>query len=335
MIKLLIITLLLIVAIRAEEIGVPYVEEKQGLIQSAVLAPDWNSFYTLKDDLVTKWQLSPIKKLLSFETSIDYKKGSVGYQINVSNDNKRVILYSSKEIQLWDIQSQKHLKTVKENLYSGVRSKYGFLTIGEKNVLRIWDDKSLTLENSIDFNEFIDGPAYSMLNGDNILIVNYFDNAISFDLNTLKIIDMVRGSWDGFDQLDVDMNTFTTKVKNKYSDKFNPYNFYLYMKDIGKTRLQETISSYKGSTNSNEIVLLKFFDNYRFAKASLEKSGKFKKRLYHLYQFDNTIILRFGSTFTGAGNFKKYVKMKTKDGKILPINNATFKEYNKNINLKD
>ena len=232
--KLLLVSLLLILAVdlfgaEYEEIGIPYIEKNTGLIDSAVLAPDGNSFYTLKNDLVTHWQLSPMRRIISFKTNIKNDENRlIKYQINLSNDNKRVILYSTKEIQLWDIQSKKHLKTVKEDLYSGVRSKYGFLTIGEQNVLRIWNDKSLILENTISFNTFTDGPAYSMLNGDNILIVNYFDNAISFDLSTLKIIDIVRKPFDNFDQLDVKLNTFTTKVKNKYSDKFNSFNFYYY-----------------------------------------------------------------------------------------------------------
>jgi len=43
--------------VASEEIGIPYIKKGTGLIDSAVLAPDGNSFYTLKGNLVTRWQL--------------------------------------------------------------------------------------------------------------------------------------------------------------------------------------------------------------------------------------------------------------------------------------
>ena len=55
------------------------------------------------------------------------------------------------------------------------------------------------------------------------------------------------------------------------------------------------------------------------------------------FQFGNEWLLqRKGSNeFMGSENIRKYLKMKTKDGKIVPMNDATFEKYNKQINLKD
>ena len=351
MIKLL-ITLLLVIAVRAEEIGVPYVEKKQGLIQSAVLAPDGNSFYTLKDDLVTKWQLSPIKKLLSFETSIVYQSHSDEYQINVSKDNKRVIHYSLKEIQLWDIENKKHLKTVKENLSLGASSQYGFLALTKSNMLHIWDDKDLTLLKTIKIEHDYEWEgarySYNMINGNNMLFINYVVDGLFFNLDTLKIVDTISNITDEDNKIrnayGHTISKYRQKYMNKYANKFNPYLWRTYMKFIWEERYFSTISSYALLTSNdtkfkNEIALYKLSNNsqYFFAKVFFNQEGKHKRKLYRFYQFKDAWVLMDirKQYFTGAGNIKKYVKMKTKDGKIIPINNATFKKYNKNIDLKD
>lgn len=167
----------------SEEIGALYIQDER-FRGDAVLSPDGNGFYTLKDDLVTQWQISPVKKLLSFKTGIvDF--GPSAYQINVSNDGQRIILYSPKtnEIQLWDVKTMKHLKTIKEDLQLVTGSKYGFISLTKDNHVHVLNDKDLTLIKNIDtglkdctYPVSDEGDpiiancrGYGMTNGDNVL----------------------------------------------------------------------------------------------------------------------------------------------------------------------
>lgn len=330
----------------AEEIGRPYIDNDNGFIHSAVLAPDGNSFYSLKDDLVTKWQLSPIKKLLSFRTGIVNFARYKGYQIQVSGDNKRIILYSFKEIQLWDIKSKEHLKTIKEDLTLGTSSKYGFLALTKDNYLHIWSDKDLKLLKTMKINrddKYSDNILpYNMINGDNILCINYSLDGLFLDLDTLKVIDTFSNDTEEDRKIQRFKISKDKQVYgDKYASKYYPNIWDTYMRYIWYERHFSTFSSVKylrirDKTRTSEIVLYKPRDRseYRLQKSFINKHGEKKKTAYSFYQFDDTWILhdkrkRF---FTGSGNIRKYLKMKTNDGKIIPMNDITFKTYNK---LKD
>lgn len=327
-----------------QKIGVPYIGEDTGLVDSAVLAPDGNSFYTLKDNLVTQWQLTPLEKLHSFKTNImTYDaNGKAEYKINIniSNDNKRVILYSPKEIQLWDIKSKKHLKTnkFKDYVSSGVRSKYGFLTIGENNILTIWNDENLTCKKEIWFNYFIRFKPFHMFVGDNILIVSYgISDLIYFNLDTFKLEYSTRTQENLHELFKVKMSEFSTRIEKRYPHKFNSYALYWYLKRLSYWNLR-TMSSHKEiHDNYTYEVTLRKSTNYIFIKSFLDESGKFKKQFYTFYQFDDAGILidKRKKYFMGSRDFKKYLEMRTKDGEVVPMNDATFKQYNQKINLKD
>ena len=100
-----------------EEIGKPFIEKGQGLVKSAVLDPDGEHFYTLKGETVTKWQLEPIKKVYSFKTGVEPAIFSIGYQISVTPDSKKMILRSMDTIVLLDLENKKIIKSVKEKTF--------------------------------------------------------------------------------------------------------------------------------------------------------------------------------------------------------------------------
>lgn len=348
--KVLMMTILPVLLIgkesnNSEVIGIPILNFEQGvgLVDSAVLAPNAESFYTLKEDLVTHWQLTPLKRLSSFRTNIKFHTNKRNdYQISTSTDNKRIILYSDKEIQLWDVKTKKHLNTVpiKELLFSLQRSKYGFLTMDKENILCIWNDENLTLKKSISFDKFVvpksffeyyDSRPFNMLNGSNILITNYLEGVLFFNLDTFELLHQFNRN-NNSQLLDLKY------IAEQYSGKFkNSYLYHKYIKQINELKLPklETVSFFKKSTNfTNELILLNTFDKYQFVKVFLSKSGKLKKHLYSFYQLDDAAVL-IKKSFMGSGDFKKYLKMRKKNGEIAPINNATFKKYNKVINLKD
>ena len=346
--RMLLVVLFFCVGIFAqEEIGVPYIPKGISQIDSAVLAPDGKSFYTLKDELVTQWQLSPLEKLLSFKTEIVYQNRPVGYQINVSNDNQRIILYSLEELQLWDIKSKKHLKTIKENISLGTSSKYGFLILTGDNQLQIWSDKDLTLLKTIkikhDYEYIGNSYPYNMINGDNILFINYLEDGLFFDLDTLKVVDKITHVTDEDNKIrrlhSHEISKYKQVYMDKYSEKFNFYIWRTYMRFIWYQRYFSTLSSYISPIKKDEITLCKLSDKsqYIFTKLFLNEKRNPKREMYYFYQFDDAWILINGrhKFFTGSENIKKYLKMKIKSEEIVPMNDTTFKKYNRQIKLKD
>ena len=141
------ILLLLILALglfgaESEEIGKPYVDKSEGFIQSAVLAPDGESFYTLKGDLITQWQLSSLKRLNSFKIDIDSKVGRFGYQISVTSDGKKMILRSSEDIMFVNLDNNNLNKKIKYDSDMGVISGTTFISISSKD-RKVTDRKSV------------------------------------------------------------------------------------------------------------------------------------------------------------------------------------------------
>ena len=363
-ILLVLILALGLFGVESEEIGLPDFEkpligEAKWFIQSAVLAPDGESFYTLKGDLVTQWQLSTIKKILSFKTGIiDIKRP--GYQINISNDGKRIILYSLQEIQLWDIKSKKHLKTIKEDLSLGTGSKYGFISLTKDNQVHVWSDKDLTLLKGIDtavkkcyysmtdYEAIKKCRALNITNGDNILALIYSDRGLFIDLDTLKIIDeffqyKVEGNEIRFPNSD-EKSKQEQVYTDKYADKF--------VGVFAQARTYPRSTLKTGSTAFSSIKLLSTMNGqkskamtlfkigtegeYHIIISFLNERGETKRQIYTFYQFDDGWILldHKNNFFTGSENMRKYLMM-FKDGKYIPMNDETFEKYNKQIDLKD
>ncbi|MBN2816627.1 MAG: hypothetical protein JXQ67_08080, partial [Campylobacterales bacterium] len=61
------------------------------------------------------------------------------------------------------------------------------------------------------------------------------------------------------------------------------------------------------------------------------------KKAYGLHQYKNgELIINRHSTFEATSpQIIKYLKMKTQDGSVVPMNEATFKKYYTEINLRD
>ncbi len=370
------ILLLLVLALglfgaEPEEIGKPYVQGKpfQG---DAVLSPDGNGFYTLDGDVVTKWQISPVKKLLSFKTGIEDFKAPVyqitmtsegrivgsglgadsRYKISASNDGQRIILYSPKtnEIQLWDVKTMKHLKTIKEDLQLGTGTKYGFVSLTKDNQIHVWNDKELTLIKNMDTtltectyrvsdDESAVGKcrAFGITNGDNLLSISYSDRGLFIDLDTLEIIDTFFNG----------LYPYSVKHRmagGKYSDKFvgeSAQNRANRQVTDNPKKFEHTFSSLRKLSKINgkkdgDLALISQ-SGYGFVDSSFDEEGKVNKKAYLFYQWgDEWVLINYiDGFFSGSDNIKKYLKMKTKDGKIVPMNDATFEKYNKQINLKD
>lgn len=94
----------------SEEIGVPYFDRDQGLIDSAVLSSDAKSFYTLKDNYFIHWSLSPLKKLQQWELSLaplePMKKVKNHRDVYLLNDETKVLIISRDELILYDLKTK-------------------------------------------------------------------------------------------------------------------------------------------------------------------------------------------------------------------------------------
>ncbi|HQS65710.1 MAG TPA: hypothetical protein PLM93_00805 [Sulfuricurvum sp.] len=94
-----------------EEIVEPYFDLEQGMIDSAVLATDGKSFYTLKDNYFIHWSLSPLKKLQQWELPLvpleHIAQAKNHRDVYLLNDETKVLIISRDELVLYDLKSQK------------------------------------------------------------------------------------------------------------------------------------------------------------------------------------------------------------------------------------
>jgi len=73
---------------------------------------DGNNMYTYSDGLVTIYETNPMKKVSSFHIEPDKSFRDNGQKIFVTKDKKRIIFYTRRYLQLWDIQTEKLLKKI-------------------------------------------------------------------------------------------------------------------------------------------------------------------------------------------------------------------------------
>lgn len=125
-------------SLNAEEIGIPYFSKSKGQINSAVLAPDGISFYTLKNEVISKWQLSPFKNLNTFPLKTNEELRKEYKDIYITSDGKKIVVRSLSSLMLWDIKKEKLIKSIKYKSLNAVTDGNRLFTI-EKNGELIYD----------------------------------------------------------------------------------------------------------------------------------------------------------------------------------------------------
>ena len=146
-----------------DEIGIPAI--KDNIIESAVLNTSGKSFYTLKDERLTYWNLSPLKKLKVWEISKP-KVEHMGRDIYFIDNYTKVLLLSDIEFMIYNLQTNEIEKKVKfksfqakkhENyIYSfSVKEKIESHEYGDQYIiiLDVWDAKTLEKIKSINISE--------------------------------------------------------------------------------------------------------------------------------------------------------------------------------------
>lgn len=318
----------------SEEIGVPYFDQILGP-DSAILSNTTEKLYTLQGDLVTGYQTNPMKKILSFHTGIE--KVHNGYRILVTQDDKRIILYSRYDIQLWDIKTKKLLKKVDLSTAKAISSQYGLIVLTKDHYLEILDEENLekirksdniyvfNYENGVDFNCFDNNHANEMFVNKHILLLRFPLDAMFMDLESLKIIDQVSYKSSMKPYLDKYSSFFTTKRLKR-----------LLVGETGMSREQSTYLIPSSDNNLyDEIFTLTFTAKSLMIGKFFHDSSK-KVKTYEFHQLMDEWVFYAYKThlFTGSENIKKYLQMKMKDGTVVPMNQVTFEKYNQPLSIK-
>ena len=371
---------------RKQEIGEPYFDKSsgEGRVDSMALAPSGERIYTLKEGVLYEYGLSPLKKINSMKVEFDSKQTKDDpYRMFITNDEKRIIIYSKMRLRLLDLGSGKIIitKLIKSEL--GVLNDEEFLTLDNNNKGTVRDANNLKEKHVFTASGYDawDHGKYANIShsnlikaGDHLILysegVNPFPGEVTiFDKNSYKIIwkiyhrDDTRSavSYDGktlyvqnplkefkyLDKMYEHRNNYIKEhgaglkdgqfpevlkvdlAKGKWSyltKKDFKYRFGLYV-PLSKAGLSQKISP------SYQYFLLGTNGRYGFLYSE-EK----RRRTKYFCQFQDGEAAFFGrikSYFQITENARKHLRMKNSKGEIVPINDATFKKYNKaNIDHK-
>lgn len=319
-------------AYAGQEIGEPYIETtKAERIHSATLAPDGKSIYTLTNDLITQWQLSPLKKLTSFHAgALSGNSSFRRFKIHVNKDNTKLILQSNEELQLWDIGQKRLLKHIKIGPAVGTISNYGFITVDE-HTLKIWDQNTLKLLDTI--STFLEKPAdwigpndppaewedlripTNVIAGETIVVIDYPQKRVYLNIEKrVSQEDLKKEEYLSEYGRQFCFEKIMSIVLNRMYSERRPVSYACLSNDIGIV-----LSSHSHNINvirkNNKLLLVVHFNQF--------SDALFIKSIYRL------------RLFSSSGDITKYLKMRTKEGKIMPMNNATYRAYyRKNLFLE-
>jgi hypothetical protein len=108
-ILLLLVVSKLIFASDTEEIGIPAVDFKKARIESAVLTDDGKSFYTLQDEDLVLWNLSPLRKVKSWKVStkpvLNQPPSQKYHHLHFVENYKKVLISSADELMLFNLEN--------------------------------------------------------------------------------------------------------------------------------------------------------------------------------------------------------------------------------------
>lgn len=336
----------------SEKIGVPVIPSAGGDrdVDSAFMSPDGKHIYTLRKGKLTKLSIIPFRKVSSFEIEFkDILSGNNLFKVFISQDEKRLIISNNKKshIILVDIPSGNIIDHI---LIGDVRHKYdktGTNTKAEKGkmvdavlngreILVFKTDKILVLdaENLSKKKETpIDWRATKRLSS----VHKVYDKIVYIGLNGVGLIDS-----NSYQKME--LYTYWGARNNKYcgygnigrtyitfdarwvaSGKIKKFNICGYPVDndesISKKR---KINLGFGPTSAAGHYVI---TGYRYVLDDLNSSKKFK-----IIQYADGEVVLFdmssSGSFIATPKARKYLKMKNSSGDVVPMNDATFEEYN-------
>jgi hypothetical protein len=132
-----------------QEIGQIY-RVQVGIVDSAMLAPTGDRLYTLKDSVLRQYNLSPLGRISAMKVAFDSRQiAATPYKTFITNDEKRIVIYSKTQLRLLDVESGKIIKTVLFQSELGVLNDDELFTLGNDNKATVWNVHDLNQERRI------------------------------------------------------------------------------------------------------------------------------------------------------------------------------------------
>jgi hypothetical protein len=325
--KHIILIILLTLGVWGQEVGMPYVDAREAVAQSATLSPDGETFYTYANNTLTHWSLSPVKVLESVRIEdMDIVNGSK-HRIYVTPDQKKIIFVTRKILALFDLNQNIFVKkiTMLEPATNLIGSD--LIAVGHhKSKTLIYQINPNTLEvlmmgNLIAPTEDADFP-YHVLGSktkETLTIVTYRQFLV-VDRNTLQMLKRFSAVNDDDSYISYDGHYFKSNVVFDL-DKQELSN------DTDKVMLPYP---YPWSSISHSSYL-SLTGNGSFYKY---KDGSYIGRLYQFHD-NNWIVINWDDKFSSSPEARKYLHIKTPSGKLVPINDATYEKFHKQISIEN
>lgn len=133
-----------------QEIGETYnnqMYQTEGRVDSAVLASVGDRLYTLKDSVLSLYDLSPLRRINAIKVAFDSRQTKEDpYKTFITKDEKFIILYSNKQLRLLDVSSGKLIKTVPFESDAGMLNENELFTVANQNKATVWNASDLSIK---------------------------------------------------------------------------------------------------------------------------------------------------------------------------------------------
>jgi hypothetical protein len=324
----------------AEEVGVPYVDKTQPHGSgSAFLTSDSHYIYTYSNNFLRFFSTNPIILLNTITIEDEDFINKSGIDIYALNNNKIIFTSINGGIGLFDLSQKKFLKKIKSRLHNAKLTKDNFITVNKDRTVRLYETSSLKLLREIQIPKYKKYAEYSEYredvsgmflgnNGQDIVVLTDA-RLIILDAKTLDIKREIQEKFGVIGEVAVHYGISLDQKRlydnGKYYFDLSTYSIFASPKESDCYITNRTFSE----TSSHMLVKCQKI-NEVYEKINVTK-------LFSIYQFQKNdwLIITPNGYFDGSPESRKYLYMKTPSGESVPIDDATFQKFHKQINLKD
>lgn len=148
--KYIILLILLTLGVWAQEIGVPYVDTREVVAQSAVLSPDGETFYTYANNTLTHWSLNPVKVLESVKIEDKNFINESSVNIYTTLDPNKIVFFRLKRaIAIYDIQKREFIVKYNSPIWYTEIVGSNIITIDKNRIITQLDSSNLQIKKQI------------------------------------------------------------------------------------------------------------------------------------------------------------------------------------------
>lgn len=353
-----------------DKLGVPVIDWKKAPIESAVLAVDGESFYTLQGADLIQWNLSPLKKLSAWQVPL--KKITTGKEQNRFHDiwfldnYTKVLITSIEGMMIYNLKTHKVEKEVAYRSYSLVKdgnfiylSHPTHIKDNRYNIdLEVWSIPELKRVKSVNITEMWEkyiGVCYideAGTESDNCPIEHLvpfalgskniyyptisYDSAIVLNKSTLKFQGTIEQYSNIFEILEGGYLNTGSAIYRLSDDKHIEYKRrgWGFKEDYHLKVVQDLRVKPKRYSNIGKLFLKAQINTYPYM---FTKHLTKKEIRYILSQYNEELVIKPKDNrkyfFNSSSRNTKLLQMKNKDGKVVPMNDATYKKYQTNFNI--